>query len=784
MRARPLLALGLSTLLLLGCGRVKSCARTVRGVVRGDSDDDEAKAPPVESGAAPATPVKPHPRIFLTKAKLDELRARAAAGSPTWAVLDAKCKARMEGPVEWPDGKDYPDPGIGEGYQGSDYWDAVLDLALCVQTLRGKDDARAKLVAARAADVLEKMSAPPSEAPHAVEPLRDDGFGIRFFVTTMAIGYDWLEPDLSPALKERLRASMARWIETFDAKGFGRDHPQGNYFAGYYAAKAFAALATQDDEPKAPIWWNDWLSRLHRKMVQPYYAKNMVGGGWPEGWNYGALATLNMTWPGWAARTGKGLDVFHDPSHPYTFPFDQALQLVHFAWPDRIHVDDRGTNYDGEFDDVSSAPIWTLTVLPELLREYQDSFAPVIQHYAHEIRDRKKKKPPAWMDFLYWDPSAPEGDYSKLARSYVAWGMQTAAMRSGWDEQAVWASFTSGTYVGSPDSGEMYFDQGSLAIVHGNRPLLVNAATALKRLAPGENEPHGEDPIYEDLFGNHDKDPKKGNRTIFNIFYAKGVNSPERYGQVAAVPGRASTAIKRFEDAGPWVLARGEKLEDMSHHGKKDGVRIQKWSRQVLYVRPSIFVVDDATEVDDAEVDQWMSFHLAYPLATRPADPGTFDVGSADKFAGTMAVVFPKGATSKTVDVFDRHKVVRVEVRPSPNAKDKTQRWLTVFDAEAPGAGATKVHALDGAVGALIEIASGPIVVAAAEHGAARYKAPVGATHYVTSLDPKQGVNVTATKDGTTVTVALEAGAQNRASDGGVFAFRIEDDGRITPLPR
>jgi hypothetical protein len=784
MRRRFPLLLALALPLLLSCGRIKSCARSA---IHGGDDDDEPKAPPVHSGPAAATPIRPHPRIWLDKPTLDALAQRRAAATPTWTRLDAKCKSLMEGPVEWPDGKDYPE-GIGEGYQGSDYWEAVLDLALCAKVVETSDAPRKKAIVARVADVLEKMTAP-ADDPHAVNPLRDDGFGIRFFVTTMAIAYDWLDADLSPALKERVRSSMTRWIETWDQKGFGRDHPQGNYFAGYYCAKALAALATQGDFEKSPTWWNDWLERLHKAMVQPYYAKHMVGGGWPEGWNYGSFGTLNMTWPVWAAYTAKGVDLFHDPSAPYTFPFDQGLHIVHFSWPDRIHIDDRGTQFDGEFDEVAAAPIWTATVLPALLRRFNDPFAPVLQHYGRELRDRRKKLPPAWMDFLYWDAAAPEGDYSKLQRSYVAWGMQTAAMRSGWDEQAVWASFTAGTYVGSPDSGEMYFDQGSLAIVRGNRPLLVNATTALKRLAPGEKEPHGEDPIYEDLLGNHDKDPRKGNRTLFNVFYARQMPSDpksdpaERYGQVAAVPGKPKTRLRRYEDKGAWVLLRGEHLEDMYRRGKKNVRRVTGWTRQVLYVRPSIFVVEDRTEVGDADLDQWLAFHLAAPIAPRASEAGLFDVGSPDAFAGTFAVVFPKDAVTKTVDALDRHKVMRVEVRPSAGARDKAQHWLSVLDAAAPGPGATKVHAIEGgAFGALIELAAGPLAVVSTEAGAAKYRAPVGATHYLTGFEPKQEVKITSVRDGAAFAVTVERGTGLHASDAGVVAFRLDDAGQPSAI--
>lgn len=786
----------LSTLTGVACTRTKSLVKRLIG--RADKDDDEPRAPPVRSGPAAETPVGPHPRILLDPKTLESLRTRAAANTPAWKVLSAKCTSRMEGPVEWPDGKDYPNPGIGEGYQGGEYWEAMLDLALCGVVVRKSDPARSKAISARIADVLEKITA--IEGPHAINPLRDDGFGIRFFVPAMAIGYDWAHEDLSPEIKARVRAAMTHWLDIWDAKGFGRNHAQGNYFAGYYCAKAFAALATQGDFDKSPIWWEDWYARLHKEMVQPYYAEHMAGGGWPEGWNYGAFATINMTWPVWAAHTAKGLDLFRDARAPYRFPFDQAPHLVHFGWPDRVHVDDRGTYFEAESHAVAAVPLSPMIVLPAFLRAYDDPFAPMLQRYAREVRERgKDRKVSPWMEFLYWDPSAAEGDLAQLPRSFVAKGMQTVAMRSSWDESAVWASFTSGTYVGSPESGEMYFDQGSLAVVRGGRPLLVNATSALKRLDAGEPESKGQDPVYEDLFGNHDKNPAVANRTLFNVFYARQKPVPgigdakERYGQTAMIPGQAKTQLARFEDKGAYVFMRGERIEDMFRRGKKGEKRVKSWTRQVLYARPSVFVVDDRTEVESDELDQWMAFHLAAPLVARRGEPGVFDSGTGDRFAGTFATLLPKAAPTKTVDVFERRKVIRVEVRPGSPAEK--QRWLSVLIAPDPnggvtggGPGAIKVAALEGAEGALVQSAAGAVVVASATEGKATYRAPVpatdaaGATHFVTDLEARAEVRVTARREGASFAIDVARGSGLRVSDSGVVAFRIDAAGQIAAV--
>lgn len=86
-------------------------------------------------------------------------------------------------------------------------------------------------------------------------------------------------------------------------------------------------------------------------MVQPYYAANLSGGGWPEGWNYGPFGVLNMSWPALAAKTGAGLDLVH-AAKPYAFPLAFPLASprydMNFTWPNLKTMDDDGLIHDGD----------------------------------------------------------------------------------------------------------------------------------------------------------------------------------------------------------------------------------------------------------------------------------------------------------------------------------------------------------------------------------------------------------------------------------------------------
>ena len=112
----------------------------------------------------------------------------------------------------------------------------------------------------------------------------DQVYGIRNYGYAAALGFDWLYDALSSDLRSRVLTHINRYITTYQTEGFSHDHPADNYFCGYYVTKAFAALATEGrGNTNASADWSDFLDRVHGQIVQPYYAANLSGGGWPEG---------------------------------------------------------------------------------------------------------------------------------------------------------------------------------------------------------------------------------------------------------------------------------------------------------------------------------------------------------------------------------------------------------------------------------------------------------------------------------------------------------------------
>jgi hypothetical protein len=610
--------------------------------------------------AAPAT-VNPHPRIWLDPGTLATLRTRASSGTAQWQALKHDCDTFMLGAIQYPDGIDYPDQGIGEGYQGSGYYEAVLDLGLCAQTA---PSGRATY-AARVAAVLNHMSNP----THEPNPLRDDGYGIRNYGVAMAVGYDWAYSALSSAVKQQVITALHSWIGAFESGGFERDFPQGNYFAGYFAAKALAALATEGDDSQAAAQWQSWLS-LFSTFVKPYYAANLAGGGWPEGWEYGPLATLNMTLPIDAARTAKGLDLVS--SFPYAIKAPRFV--VNFTWPNLRSMEDAGVQHDN--DNPSGTDPEFAFAEAGLLARFGDDFAATMHSYAQQILQVDGDQRPSlghWVQFLFGAPF-PRSGVQALPLSYFAKGMGYAEMRSSTSQSAVFATVKGAPYVGNPDAAEEFPDEGQVTIVEGGKQFLVYAPSALMRNTPGTTDgtPY-ENLIYSDLFDD------AGARDLFNVFMT---SAPTPTGQNEALRVDGAVTSTTFADHGTYTLAQIRHLADMYPRNPGTTATITTWQRDVVYIRPQIFVVHDLTTVTSPPPGQW----FGWSFLGRPTAVGD---GRYQVSAGTIQPVLPPTRTSSIVNVFGGGKVYRLEVHAA-DAKT-THNWLTVLWA---GSGSVAAHAV------------------------------------------------------------------------------------------
>lgn len=759
--------------------------------------------PPFQIAATEPAITSAHPRMILDSATLTALRARAAANTAEWKALKASCDSYIGGTVNYPNGATYPDPpDIGQGYEGSSYLPALMNEALCYQVLRSSNPSAAAPYGAKAVDILMKMSTPyTGSGGQGENPMTDDGYVIRFFGVGFGLGYDWLYDLLTSTQRTQVYTTANAWITAWeDPNGlaaFEYAVPQGNYYAGYFHAKATIAIGTYGENANAPTLWNDWVGTEFIGRVQPYYYKHLLGGGWPEGFgNYGPLAIFNMSMPARETKTATGMDIVNaaTTATSYSYPLDSADYVMQFTWPSRAYFDDRDTNHSGG-DDTHPPGTVQVGLFQEIIGEltyWGSSKVPWFNEYMSEVNTATSGYDMAdeWVRFLEVDPNAAKTALTNMPLSYLASGMSAVSARSDWTTSASWMSFRAGPYINNPGAGEEYFDQGSLALVHGATPLLVNAGGWVV------HDPNGtadETNVYNDNYGSGNS-VFQGNRQLYNIFYVRNMSGSSvlsPYGQTANTS--ATTQVSAYEEGINYVYVLATHLEDM-YRKFGNATAVAGWSREIVYLRPNRFVVYDRTSSGNASYDQFMAWHFpASPAAgTATSGQNRLDVTYAGKYAGAMTTVLPANATTTTVSLYPNSNPVKAwQVQVRPGTAGVTQQWLTVFDMSASAAAvatASTVTVTQGAaLGVRLTAADGNAVVVSSSgtagtpiSGTVAYSVPTSASqHVITDLATATGYSIAVTTSGGTQSVTVSKGGTYTSSAKGVLDFYLDASGNV-----
>jgi hypothetical protein len=705
-------------------------------------------------------------RLYLSDAVLGLLQKRAAANDVAWVALRAHCDALVGGTFNPPTGNAYPNfPNVGQGYQGDGYLPEIMSLGLCYRVVHGTDAQAEGRYGTAGAQLLTAMATPVGSGGQP--PSTDSGYGIRNYGVGMATGYDWLRPALSATQKQSVIATLNTWIDWYDSKGFSKSEPIGNYFAGYLLAKTTTAIATDTDNPNAAAYWSDVQTRMWGQLAQPAYSSSMKGGGWPEGWQYGPRSVEAVAQFLWAVKTGKGLDW----SSTLPFAHDEASYVRSFAWPSLKHMDDQGTVHS----QARLAPsVPAARALAGILEYSGDPAAASARSYVADLVATNGDEGDLWEKFLYADPALATQPYSADPLSYFANGPGHVAVRSAWQKDGVWATFVAGAYIDAPDSGEQFFNQGAVAIVKGDQPILVNATGWL----PQAGGTAGETFVYDDTWGTKA-------RLLNNTFYVAGA------AQGAITPAVSKTNIDKYEEQGVFVHARGLHIADM--YG---GAGVSQFTRDFAYVRPGTFVVYDRTTAGTA-ADQWLAWHtptVPTLVTTADATQSRFDVLVQGTIAGSVRTLLPRSAMPTMVNLMSG-AAWRLEMHAPTQAT--TQDWLTVVTAGSAVPDQTRLSSTDGNViaGSLVgvHILSSPrnaVVLFGADHtatattSAATYVVAqtADADHVIFDMaSSPNGYAVSATPSNGKLTIVVSAGGPFALTAQGTLSFTMATNGRVAP---
>ncbi|HEX3110716.1 MAG TPA: hypothetical protein VHU41_16585 [Thermoanaerobaculia bacterium] len=310
----------------------------------------------------------PHPRIYLTAARMAAIRARPA-NDVARQRYEAALAQFLDALTQFPD------------VTSPQFEDAVYDpesyiplLALAYQ-LHRNDDPQAATRAAGAAHTLTMRIANDYNSG-ARDFGRDTGYDIRFGLRNLMLAYDWMYDQFTPAERALIVSVATRWVDWYHkTPGYAESWPIENYYAGYVQGIALTAVATAGDNPDADRILGLLRFKLANEM--PVMNQRLAGGDWAEGWNYGWYSVTELTLLNQLLRD-LGEDWGADFDWLASLPLSLSLQVA----PDYSETRPYG-GYSGDYPHRTS---------PATLAALSGSSG-VIGFFAHSIYVKMNAKP-------------------------------------------------------------------------------------------------------------------------------------------------------------------------------------------------------------------------------------------------------------------------------------------------------------------------------------------------------------------------------------------------------
>lgn len=435
-----------------------------------------AAANPATVVATPSLPLGPHPRIWLSVAARAALHTNVARTDSAAAAVVAACRRVTDEPAAF----------ATSGSQGDGWAFPASACALAFQITGDPAFAEAGVRLWRA--LLEDVErqgdrqacidgASPTRA--VVSIARDGGSAIRFVGVHTALLYDWLHdaPGADDQLRQQTRDCFRAWLGWFAQMGELTTQPGTSTQAGFLAAKTLISVAASGDGDAV-------LDRGLSEVVDDGFGKQLVGDGldsppraptpgerhgvlvggdWPEGWQYGSLGVLEYAF---AARALEEQGVPLAALHGWTR--DLVVRYIHGLTPARDGM------YAGGDTQAATAhlPLQPRPLLAAILGPSSDEIA----GWAADLRARL---PPAQdaapiFDALGEARGAQRYDYlAGTARPtfYFAPGTRNLYVRGAWSDDTSWAVFTCAP---RQVDDHQHADASSFVLSRGADPLIVD----------------------------------------------------------------------------------------------------------------------------------------------------------------------------------------------------------------------------------------------------------------------------------------------------------------------
>jgi hypothetical protein len=754
-----------------------------------------ASAPPAPAGSPPGPAsagaasgpiaVRPHPRLFLSPAILQRVKAKAAANDPDWVGVRRDADRLAGQRVARYDRNAAPSDAIADNYQGMGWLDAITSLGLAYNVTGDEKYAR------KVVEILREANA--TAAAGNLDPIEaDSGYPTRAAALGVALGFDWVYPRLTAADRAATVATLNKWFDATCAKAFERDGPAtSNYYGGHLLGLGAAGYATLGDNPRAAEIV-EHTRRSFDTVVRPAFATGALAGGFPlEGYVYGANHNLRLLEYLVLVETATGAR----PAGLTDYAAKLATNLIHATKPNGWQVPDEA-DYPGDTSGL-------LTVdLPVLLADLLAGgpLGARMQQFVATVGT-----PPEGLHLprsgvhalLYADPRRPRADVGTAEPlAYHSAGDEHLFMRSSWGPDAVWASFNGGL---TQLSGHQALTAGHFAVQRGNDYLLVYAGQLKGKTGlTGRPEQFQTTSAYAS--------------TLFIDDGGDYLYKAERYagGQAPFAETKPFPFIQSADLT--WAKLDVTPMYDRQRDQQEPANRsLRAFVRNFVYLAPGTFVVFDRVRVKKPGYTTELRFQLGPQGA--PTVTGNLATSVVGGSALHVRALLPRAPALKvawnTVGYESMNPRLAIS-STTPTAELEALTVLSAGDRQAAAPEAALVVAEGGAmVGAHVRpprlrlaqpgptsaaeldqvaLFGAPVTGRVAAEATVRYRVAATGTsrHHLFDLEPKHGyvVRAAAVPGGVDVTVAPGGGPGTpiSSSDAGVLAFEVRGTA-VRPLP-
>jgi len=397
------------------------------------------------------------------------------------------------------------------------------------------------------------------------------------FLAGASISYDWLYGALSATERKTLARKISRHAEILNRYSREQRIWWHDYFLHNWAhvitgSLAYAAAALYGEDKAAPAW----IEHADRFFTD-------VERALPEDGSYGeGMAYMTYAWECILryfdlAKTLFGRDHFGTPwmrKAPYN--------ILYFSTPKPRHFDNCMVFGDGPRHFEWHGPVHLLN---RCASEYKDA---TIQGFSRRLVDAGVgiTRTGTWLNMLWYNPGIAAADYRKLPTFKFLGNLDTASMRSSWDEDAVMIAFkctnnagrkTMAEYPGRDlGSGHAHPDAASFQIYAFGEWLAVDTGYSHYKQSRDHN-----------TLVINDTQQVGGERTWFDMM--------ECY----------------FSSSGPCEINKTESTRAYDY-ARADASGIYRWQarlkrfiRHVVFIKPADFLIVDELAADGESKFEW-----------------------------------------------------------------------------------------------------------------------------------------------------------------------------------